>query len=312
MNILITGANGFIGRALTTQLINEGYEVYGVIRPDTDNREGLHEKLHLIECRLNESGQLLNCNLPGMDACVHLAWIGANKEDRDSEAIQKDNLENTMKLIETAGRLGCTRFLFAGSQAEYGVTEEKVLSGEESSEPYDETHSCNPVSMYGKTKLKVLHQGREAANRFGMTYIHLRIFSLYGKNERRKTLIPAAVDAFAAGGHMSFSKGTQLWNYLHVKDCAKAIADLINSVFIIDEDDPDESCVVNIASSDTRPLREFVEEIHSVIGKGDMDFDAKINNPEGTAFLNPDISKLCRITGFEEQMDFAKGIEEML
>ena len=62
----------------------------------------------------------------------------------DDENIQNNNYLNTLKAIEVASKLECKKFVFAGSQAEYGNVKEKRTCNTE----------CNPFMVYGKYKLK--------------------------------------------------------------------------------------------------------------------------------------------------------------
>ena len=313
MNIIITGVSSFIGCALARQLISEGYEVYGTVRPNSRHRERVDaiSRLHVIECDTSECEKLTDMNLPKMYACVHLSWDGTSKEGRQNSDINKDNEANTLRMVRTAKELGCERFILSGSQAEYGVTVEKVEAGRESGEPVAETHPCNPLSEYGKSKLKMLEECSRLCSELEMTYIHLRIFSIYGEGDRETTLTSSCVKTFCEGGHIELTDCRQLWNMLNIKDCAKAISDLISCVFTVPEEGKLTDHVVNIASEDTRTLREFVDEIHQKIGKGSCEFTRTNNSPEGTPYLNPDITKLKKLTGFIPQISYSEGIENM-
>lgn len=314
MNIIITGVSSFIGRALSRQLISEGYEVYGVVRPSSKNKAGLSDikKLHIIECDISECGNLLDENLPPMYACVHLSWGGTTKEGRQNPEINAVNEFDTLRMIKTAKELGCERFIFAGSQAEYGVTLDRVNNNEASGDPINETYPCRPLSEYGKSKLKMLTSGGNLCRELGMTYIHLRIFSTYGEGDRQTTLVSSCVKAFSEDTHIELTNCRQLWNMLNIRDCAKAISDMISCVFTLPDDEDPENHVINIASDDTRPLYEFVDAIHKRIGKGSCGFTRINESPEGTPYLNPDITKLKALTGFVPQVSFDEGIDRML
>ena len=313
MNILITGVSSFIGRALARELISEGYEVYGTVRPSSKNRKGLEEinRLHLVECDTDECGRLAEMKLPPMYACVHLSWDGAGKQGRQDPEINRKNEENTLRMVNTAYALGCKRFVFAGSQAEYGITLERVEAGRATAEPVDETCPCSPLSEYGKSKLRMLDECTRLCGELGMTYIHLRIFSTYGEGDHPSTLVSSCVKAFREDGHIQLTSCRQLWNMLNIYDCAKAIADVIGCVFTLPEEGDPGDHVINIAGEDTRPLYEFVEAIRRKIGKGSCEFTKTDTSPEGTPYLNPDISKLKALTGFRPQVDFDEGIERI-
>ena len=75
----------------------------------------------------------------------------------------------------------------------------------------------------------------------------------------------------------------------------------------------DETPVFNLAGDETRPLKEFVEEIRELCGgAGTAAYATRTENAEGVIHLIPDISKLKRVTGWNPQVDFAAGIRKML
>lgn len=314
MNIIITGVSSFIGRALSRQLISEGYEVYGVVRPASKNRGELDKipKLHIIECDMSECEKILKENIPEMYACVHLSWEGTDKERRQDPVINAKNEDMTLRMVRVAKKLGCERFIFSGSQAEYGVTLDKVLTGQASNGLINETYPSKPLSEYGKSKLRMLMACSKLCKELGMVYVHLRIFSTYGVGDHPTTLVSSCVKAFSENTHIRLTDCTQLWNMLNINDCAKAIADTISCIFTFSGEEDPQDYVINIASEDTRPLYEFVNEIHELIGKGSCEFTRTNTSPEGTPYLNPDISKLKRITGFVPQVSFREGIEAIL
>ena len=215
-----------------------------------------------------------------------------------------------MELIRTVADMGCRRFLFAGSQAEYGVTLERVREGSMPAGPIPETAECRPVSLYGQYKLRTLKEGGALAASLGMEYFHLRIFSVYGPGDHETSLVSSCIRAAAAGETAELGPCAQQWNFLHVRDCAALIAAL-------SEKKKDYACpgaveVYNIGSRDTRRLSSFAEEIFQAAGTGSVRFSERAAGPEGTPYLSPDISRVAAATGTEPEISFRKGILDML
>lgn len=312
MNILVTGATSFVGRALVKELLAEGYNVYGVVRPTSKNKRNLPRKLNLITCDMNEIDTMEKMDLPPMYACVHLAWDGTGKDSRNNADIQNLNKDYSLNLLKVCKGLGCERFIFAGSQAEYGVTLQRIKEKECPVEEIDESFPCSPLSEYGKAKLDMLYKALAYCREQDMTYLHFRLYSAYGVGDRSTTLVSSCAEAFVNDRHVSLSSCEQMWNFINVRDVAKAIADLISCVATFTEEDTPEEHVVNIAGEDTKPLKEFVKEIHSVIDKGSYDFSRQVGEiAEGTPYLNPSIRKLKSLTGFKQNVSFEEGIMEI-
>lgn len=317
MNIILTGATSFLGRAVTENLTAEGHEVYAVIRPLSAHAVSLsaRKNFHRVECDIGCSERLTEKNLPPMDACVHLAWDGEGQKGRMDSDIQEQNVKNTLKMMQIAHELSCRKFLFAGSQAEYGVTEERVKQGILPEGPVSETGKCRPVSEYGKAKYRVLMDGSTLAELLGINYFHMRIFSVYGPGDHGTALIPSCVRAAKENTVLQAGLCTQMWNYLYVSDCAGAV-----SLLLKDTSGPDENTgapedhVVNVGSETTLPLKKYMEQIfdtaHSCGLGGSFELTKRPEGPEGTPWLFPDITRLKRLTGFQEEIPFRQGIEK--
>jgi nucleoside-diphosphate-sugar epimerase len=252
--------------------------------------------------------------LPDMDACIHFAWSGVGVKGRMDPDIQEVNVRNTMQLIQAAGELKCGRLLFAGSQAEYGVTEERIRQKKCADAPVTENQECHPISEYGKAKLRVLSDGSTLADMLNMAYIHMRIFSVYGAGDHGTSLISSCLHAALSGEEAILGPCTQRWNYLYITDCAKAVADLTESTYITSDDQNEaEDSVVNVAGEDTRILSEFVKDIFRTAGTdGKFKFADRTPWPEGTPWLYPDTEKLRELTGFSPEVSFTDGIEKCI
>ncbi len=310
MKILLTGATSFIGRHLAAELVNRKNEVYVLVRPDSKNKDSCDfKRMTVIKQDMNSIEELEYNRFPNIDVCIHLAWAGKGIEGRMDLAVQRLNIKNTLNLISLAQIAGCKRFIFAGSQAEYGVTLERIgREGFDKKYVYDENLVCTPVSEYGKAKLRILQNACILCEDMDMEYMHLRLFSIYGEGDHPTSLINTCVKSLLADKEITLGRCSQLWNYLHVSDCVSVIADLTDCRFMPGRSE--ESHVVNIAGEDTRALKDFVLEIEEVLGKkGKASFTGKDERKEGIPHLNPSINRLKKLTGFKPEVGFRKGIQ---
>lgn len=299
MRIVVTGAASFIGTAVTRELLQRGCEVFAVVRPGSPGRKKLEGRrgITVLAGTLADIGNLTGCRelAAGADAWLHLGWEGAGSANRQRQTLQARNIVYAQEAMGTAHALGCTRFLFAGSQAEYGIYHTVMT----------EDGVCRPVSEYGKDKLKVYETVSKEAQILGVTYLHTRIFSVYGPGDHPWSLIATAMNTFLAGGHMELGPCTQMWNFLYLTDAARAIAGLLLAKA--------PGGVYNVAGEDTRPLKEYVEELHRLCGgKGTFEYGNRPPNAEGVVSLIPATGKLRAATGFRQEISFSQGIREML
>lgn len=304
MRIVVTGATSFIGRAVVEELLEKRHQVFAAVRPDSAGRGELEAmqretggQFTVLPVDLSACGTLdRHPALEGRaDLWLHLGWEGSGSANRTNPEIQARNIGYALEALGAAARLGCTRFLFSGSQAEYGIADGLMR----------EDSPCHPVSEYGKDKLEVCRRAGERAAELGITYLHARIFSVYGPGDHPWSLVSSCVDTFLKGGHMEFGACTQLWNYLYIKDAVRAITGLLLA--------KSPSGVYNVAGNDTRPLREFIGEIHRLCGgRGTFEYGKRPPNAEGVVSLNPDTGKLYRAANFQPRISFEEGIREMI
>jgi nucleoside-diphosphate-sugar epimerase len=226
-----------------------------------------------------------------IDAVIHLAWDGVGSKGRADAMIQEVNYRNSMNLVTTAAKVGCRVFIGGGSQAEYGIVSGII----------NEDCACNPVSEYGKAKLRFTLDGSMFCREMGIGLRMARIFSVYGPGDHPWALIPSLLRALAAKKGMALTDCGQFWNYLFVEDAVRAVEALLTP-----------SCadgIYNVASEVSRPLKEFVLDVCAFFPDSPAPlFGALANGSDSPVSLRPTVQKLQRNTGWRETTIFSEGI----
>ena len=297
MIFVITGATSFLGLELVGYLLSAGQSVIAVCRPDSKGLASIPEGAKIVLSEMHNYGNLHNLIVEA-DIFINLAWGGTGHDGRNLSDIQQDNVSFAKTAMLSAIKMGCRLFLEAGSQAEYGST----------IEPQSEDSVCNPFSEYGKAKLMVKEELFKISEQLGIKYIHLRIFSIFGENDHPWTLVMSAIDKMLKNEQVDLSPCTQNWNFLYVKDAVKIITKLCDyairtNVFTHE--------VYNIASRDSRILKDFVEEMKAITkSKSVLNYGAI--TPSNLVSLQPIISKMESATGIYEYTQFADVINKII
>ena len=312
MRILITGAASFLGRHLVEYFLSKEEEVLALVR---ENARGADE---LLGYKANNKFKLIVLDMKDIerldsdfDICIHLAWGGIGKEGRMDENIQRENINAAIKLMKVCKDRGAKRFLFAGSQAEYGQT----LSDIESKYGKDfdinaipkqsEDSPTNPKSEYGKAKLELKSKLKNLGDSLGIEYVHMRIFSVFGSGDHETSLISTCIRDFKENKDVHIGECIQSWNYIYIKDLCEA-------VYLLSKKDLQGEFVFNVAGATNKILMDYVKDIKRLLdSSGDIVVEKKEAASEGLPFLNPNIEHLKRI-GFVESYGFEKGIKDCI
>ncbi len=300
----VTGATSFLGAALVRELAERGCRVHALIRPGSSNRRALEGlPVHIAELELGQMDRVREVIGEPCSLFFHLGWEGSGSDSRKKTEIQQQNARDGIKALKGARSLGCTRFIFSGSQAEYGSC--RTLMKED--------QPCLPVSEYGKAKVQVgeeayrlCRQWREKGE-YDMEYIHARIFSIYGPGDHPWSLVNTCLDTFLKGETMKLSACTQQWNFLYIDDLVKGLLALAFCRGRVEG-------TYNLAAGpeETRPLKEYVEQMYRLCGsRGDYVYGKLPPNAEGYVNLIPDISRIRERTGWKPEISFEEGIRRM-
>ena len=300
MHILMTGITSFLGSYTARQLILDGHEVTGLVRPGSRSLDKVRERCPgariCMQDLENMPQQVTSGDLTGFawakdgyDACIHFAWDGPGSAARMDAKMQEKNIRFAKNMYRISALAGCRCFVFSGSQAEYGTGTKEAPQ---------------PVSEYGKGKLAF---GRWAAEQSAlhpqMRYVHMRIYSVYGKGDHETSLVNTLIRACVQKDTLALSPCVQKWNYLEVRDCARAAALLAVS--------EQAEGIYDVAGTSGMPLRDYVDIIGRICnGQGCYTFGTRADNAEGAADLVPDTRRLEAL-GFRQEISFEEGIRQL-
>ncbi|HYW44132.1 MAG TPA: NAD-dependent epimerase/dehydratase family protein [Bryobacteraceae bacterium] len=225
--ILVTGGAGFIGSHLVDRLLADGYKVTTVDNFDAfycrSQKEAnisahlKHPAFRLVECDIRNRKAVSRAASGSFDCIVHLAAkAGVRPSLEDPDSYVDVNLRGTQNLLELARRRSIEQFVFASSSSVYGVNP-KV--------PWDEDEAgLRPISPYAATKVAGELQGHVYAHVFGLRFIGLRFFTVYGPRQRPDLAIHKFARLITEGKEIPvFGDGSSRRDYTYVDDIVAGI-----------------------------------------------------------------------------------------
>lgn len=295
--VVITGPTGAIGIALINCLIENGIEVLAVCREDSKRINSIpnHNLVKIVKLNLNEIYKLSDIISERYDVFYHLGWEGTFGNSRNNMWGQMKNIQYTLDAVEVAAKLGCYKFIGAGSQAEYGRVEGKLTA----------LTPTFPENGYGIEKLCAGQMSRILCEQKNMDHIWTRILSVYGPYDGENTMIMSVIRKLAHGEKPSLTEGKQQWDYLYSKDAGYAM-------YLLGEKGVSGK-IYCIGSGQTKALSEYVEILRDNISKDlELGFGEIAYAPKQVMHLCADITDLEIDTGFEPKYSFEDGIKETI
>jgi GDP-4-dehydro-6-deoxy-D-mannose reductase len=180
MKVLITGANGFVGKYLSRYLVEQNYEVWGTTRRSIKSIS-TYEGVNFITLELNDEYTTIEClNRIKPDYIIHIAGQSSVRKSWDQkEYTFTANVNKTICLMEAIVKSevsATVRVLTVGSSEEYGRVAPESM-------PIQEGTTLNPISPYGISKATVYMLSQHYYHSYGLLVIHARPFNHIGAGQ---------------------------------------------------------------------------------------------------------------------------------
>lgn len=238
MKIAVTGASGFIGRAVLAELSRRGIAAVASSRSGTDATPGAGHRAVALD--LHEASADAYERLGRPETVIHLAWSGLPNY-RSLHHIESE-LPAHYRFLSSLVEAGLQSLIVAGTCFEYGMQ----------SGPLGEDLPTRPENPYGfaKDALRRELEFLKASRPFALTWA--RLFYLYGEGQAETSLLPQLRHAVTSGEKVfNMSGGEQLRDYLAVEEAAH----LLVSLALVGRD----AGVVNVCSGRPVSVRRLVE-----------------------------------------------------
>jgi len=173
--VLVTGARGFIGRAVVKLLQREGYRVLGLDRADSAEPVGEQIAMDITD------GEQLRTLFQGraIAGIIHLAAVLPTAAQRDPVRATEVNVRGSLNVLEMARQFGVRRVVFGSSLSVYGTCPaDRVVS---------ESHQAALEDLYGAAKVYVEQLGAAYRERYGVEFVSLRIGRVVGPGAQSAT-----------------------------------------------------------------------------------------------------------------------------
>lgn len=305
-NILVTGGAGFIGSHLVDRLVETGYRVTVV-----DNFDPFYaraEKLKNIQHRLNSGTiRLIEADIASpelfdmlgdepVEAIVHLAALAGVRPSLERPVeYQRVNVIGTTQLLEFARARKITQFVFASSSSVYGSN---------AGFPWSEAKTApQPISTYAASKLAGEALGHVYSSLFGIRFVALRFFTVYGPRQRPDLAIRKFAESMLAGRPISlFGDGSTSRDYTYV-------GDIVDGIVAAMRYDQSMFEVFNLGNHSDVSLIDLVRAIEAALGcQAKLTWlPPQLGDVDRTC---ADITKARQLLNYEPKLSLAAGLQQ--
>jgi len=186
---LVTGGAGFIGSAIATKLLNQNHQVYIIDNLNTGYKDNLPRNSVFIEGDFSKDETLEKLNNTNFDVIFHIGGQSSGEISFDDpEYDLNTNTLSTLKLLQYGVRTGCKKFVYASTMSAYGEEDNK--------ECFSEEDNINPKSFYAVGKLASERYMKIFAQQYGIEYVALRYFNVYGPGQNLENMKQGMVSIY--------------------------------------------------------------------------------------------------------------------
>lgn len=302
-NILVTGADGFIGSHLTEMLVKQGHKVKALSQYNSFNNWGWLEEIDGLD-----QVEVLNGDVRDPHYCKHItqdidivyhlaALIAIPYSYVAPDSYVDTNIKGTLNICQAALDNKVQRVIHTSTSEVYGTAQYV---------PIDEKHPLQPQSPYSASKIAADAMAMSFYNAFGLPLTIARPFNTYGPRQSARAVIPTIITQIASGKkqiQLGDVSPTRDFNY--VEDTCRGFIALAESEKTLGE-------TVNIGSNSEISIGDTLNLIKDIM-HSDVEFivDEQRLRPEKSEVnrLWCDNRKIRALTGFESQVDITEGLQ---
>jgi UDP-glucose 4-epimerase len=296
MNILVTGAAGFLGSAVANRLAADGHTVRGLDDLTAGDPARLSPRVLFTRGDVNDRPKMWTL-LQDVESVYHLAARVSVPESilypREYNAV---NVGGTVSVMEAMRDAGVRRVVLVSSGAVYG---------EHGRQPLSESQAPNPRSPYAVSKLAAEYYVRTIGSLWGLESVALRVFNAYGPGQplpaAHAPVIPRFLRQAQQGGSLVVhGDGSQTRDYIYLDDVVDALVAAASAQNL-------DRLVINVGSGQETSVRELARLVGAATGR-EIDVLYSKADSGGVSRMCADISLAAARLNFRPRVGLAEGL----
>jgi nucleoside-diphosphate-sugar epimerase len=293
--LLVVGGNGFIGKHIVNHAVKLGWEVTSLslsfkgevntpgvryVSADIKDDESLKKSLGNAAFEY-----VVNCG----------GYIDHASFSKGGRKVFDTHFGGVLNLVEALSRDDLRAFVNIGSSDEYGENEA----------PQIEMQREAPISPYSIGKVAATHFLQMLYRTENFPATTLRLFLVYGPGQDNRRFLPQIIRGCLEDKSFPTSKGEQLRDFCFIQD-------MVDAIFLTFSNSAAKGEVVNIASGQPVSIRQMIETVKKLIGRGEPQFGKIAYRSGENMALYANISKAKTLLGWEPKITLENGLNKTI
>jgi len=283
MNILITGATGYVGRNLITYLLSESdYKLFAITRGESN----FPSSVTVIKQDVNFDENIVNAK---PNVVIHLAsHLTSQSEVKDIDNLINANIIFGTKLLNALKRTSLQCFINVGSFAEYHYND----------------GTLNPTYLYAATKSAYRSVLKYYAELLKFKVVHVIPYTIYGKQNGSKKIMDILFESLNSAELIKMSDGLQSFDFIHIDDVTSFFLQLVKNLSKVSNEE-----VLHLGTGKSNSIREVANIIQNITDKQiNAQWGANLPRERDTIYACAPVGKLKQILNWEAKISIEDGL----
>lgn len=299
-NILVSGANGFIGSHIIKRMVKEGAQVSIIVRESSDLWRIVEQLpyINAIKGDMKDEEIVQKAVIVSKpDYVFHMAAYGVDFRQQDYAEAAKSNILGTINLLNAIRKTGgCSKFLYSGTSMQYGnkegiITEEMRLT---------------PSNIYGSTKAAATMIAHQIAAENDISIITLIPFGVFGENEGSHKFFPHTILSILNNEDVDLTSCEQYRDYCYIEN-------IVDGFLLAALDRKHNNAMFNIGSGSIYQLKYYVDMIFRLMNtKQKANYGALEYRKNDLWCPEPDVSEIMDKLKWEPQISLEEGLQRTI
>lgn len=284
MNILVTGATGYVGKKLIALFLKStNHKLYAIVRGNAE----LPSEVKTINDDTHLEANVVKAN---PDLVIHLAsYVTSRSELEEFEKLVNANIIFGNRLLSALKNTSMKHFINVGTFAEYHFNDGEL----------------NPTYLYAATKTAFKSVLQYYSELKGFKYVHVVPYSIYGGVDKQKKIMDILFESLDAAQPLNTSEGIQNLDFIHINDVTEFFLRLVERISEVKNND-----VLFLGTGKTHTLREVSALIEKItVRKMNINWGAHPPRERDTFYACAAMGKIQSILDWKPSISLEKGLK---